>query len=149
MKAKLSEWGNSHGIRITSAMIEHLNVRAGDELEVQFTNKGIEIVKTTRSVDYVKAVSQEILKHLLETTAPVQIVADPYAESDVAYLVIALNPCNPLVRIVPKGTPDAHATLADAKEAARQILQTAIEEARLSLVNLRQLGVDNINYIAL
>ena len=45
MKLKVSEWGNSHGVRITAAMMKHLNVKAGDEVEVNITENGVEIIK--------------------------------------------------------------------------------------------------------
>lgn len=68
---------------------------------------------------------------------------------NVDYVVVAINPCSPLIREVTKGTPHAYSTLADAKEAARQIIQSSIAEAQKSLSELRQLGIDNISYIAL
>lgn len=149
MRSKVTEWGNSHGIRITTAMLDHLNVGPGEEVNVSLTSKGIEIVKNKKSIDYVKAVTQEVLDTVIESTEPVRTVDDPYAETDIAYLVIAINPCEPLVRVVPKGTVDSYLTLADAKEAARQIVQTAIARATRSLADLRQLGIDDISYVAL
>jgi antitoxin component of MazEF toxin-antitoxin module len=149
MKSKVTEWGNSHGIRITSAMMEHLNVAPGEEIEIHLTDRGLEIVKNDRSVEYVKSVAQEVLDAILESTDPVRQVSDPYAQIDVDYLVVAIDPCKPLIREVPKGTANAHQTLADAKEAARQVLQSTIAEAKASLADLRQLGIDNIHYITL
>jgi len=49
MKMKISEWGNSHGIRITSPILEHLNVVSGDQINYKLTDNGIEIIKNTQS----------------------------------------------------------------------------------------------------
>ncbi|MFK8067341.1 MAG: hypothetical protein AB8D52_03770 [Gammaproteobacteria bacterium] len=148
MKTKVTEWGNSHGIRMTSVMMEHLNIQTGEEIEMDLTNKGIEIIKSKRSVGYLKTVSKEIHETVLAQTNPVQIVDDPYLESEVAYIVVDINSCAPLIREVPPGTKNSFATLADAKEAARQLLQASIAEAQQSLSDLRQLGIDNISYIS-
>ena len=149
MKSKVTEWGNSHGIRITSAMMDHLNVSSGENVDINITDQGIEIIKNDPSIEYIKAVDQEVLDAIIEKTDSVKQVNDPYVELDVGYLIIAINPCKPIIREVPKGTPDSSPTLADAKEVARQILQTAIAEAKDSLSELRQLGIDNISYVAL
>lgn len=149
MKLKVSEWGNSHGVRITSAMMEHLKIQAGDEVEINLTSKGIEIIKNDRSLDYLASVKQGILDSLQSQTSPVTQVEDPYSENSVAYIVIDIDPCNPLIREVPKGTENSFSTLADAKEAARQKIQSSIAKAQKSLTELRQLGIDNITYIAL
>lgn len=149
MKLKVNEWGNSHGVRITAAMMQHLNVRAGDEVEVNITDNGVEIIKNSRSVDYLDTVKSELLDSIRKQSEPVVQVDDPYAEGDIEYIVIAINPCSPEIRQVPKGTENAFATLADAKEAARQHIQSSIAEAKKSLSDLRQVGIDNISYIAL
>lgn len=149
MKSKVSKWGNSHGVRITGAMMEHLNIQPGEEAELNFTSKGIEILKSNASVDYLKAVSKDIFNTVMEQTSPVKVVDDPYSESDVAYIVVDIYRCAPLIREVPSGTKGAFSTLADAKEAARQVLQTSIAEAQKSLSELRQLGIGNISYISL
>jgi len=149
MKAKLSEWGNSHGMRITTAMMKHLNIQPGDEVDVRLTDQGIEILKRAVTVNDLHAVAKKVLTAIKKTSKPVAVVEDPYAESKVAYIVIDINPCAPLIREVPVGTKGAFATLADAKEAARQILQTSIADAQKSLSELRQLGINNINYISL
>jgi len=149
MKAKVSEWGNSQGIRITGPMLDHLNIASGDEIDIRFTDKGIEIVKSTYSQEYVRAIAQDAIDGILATTEPVKTVKDPYAESDIGYLVVTINPCKPIVREVPKETPGAYKTLTDAKEAARQVLQSTIADAKVSLTELRQTGVPNITYIAL
>jgi len=149
MKSKVTEWGNSNGIRITSAMMAHLNVEPGEELELKLTSKGIEIVKNIISLDGIKNIKEEFLQELYKNSEPVKVLSDPYAETDAAYIVISLNPCQPEIREVAKGAPDSYTTLADAKEAARQIVQAAIAEAKDSLGNIRQLGIDDISYIAL
>lgn len=149
MKTKISEWGNSHGIRITSPMLEHLNVSSGDELSFMLTEKGIEIMKNTHPEAHAKSVAQGAIDTLLNASEPVKTVSDPYAESDISYQVIAINPCKPILREVPKDTPDAYPTLVDAKEAARQLIQEAITDAKQALIELRQLGVENIAYITL
>ncbi len=148
MKVKISEWGNSHGVRLSSAVLEHLKVQAGDEVEVNLTKSGMEIVKkeTLKSFTSVK---QEILDDLLSRTDPVELVNDPYAETDVAYVVIDINPCAPVIRQVSKDSENSFATLTDAKEAARQIIQASIAEAQKSLMELRQLGIGKITYISL
>ncbi len=149
MKAKISEWGNSHGIRMTAPMLDHLNVESGVELNIKLTDKGVEIMKNTHSQEYVTTVAQETINGLLATSEPVKTVDDPYAESGTGYLVITVNPCKPVLREVSLETPDCYKTLTDAKEAARQVIQNAIADAKESLTELRQIGVENITYIAL
>lgn len=149
MKMKVSPWGNSQGIRITGPLLDHLNISPGAELVINLTDKGIEIMKSTFSQDYVKEVAQEVIDGILATSEPVKTVDDPKAELEVGYLVIAINPCQPMLREVPKDTPGAYRTLAEAKEAARQGLQNAMAEAKASLTELRQVGIEKITYIAL
>ena len=149
MKAKVTAWGNSHGIRIPAPVMEHLNIQSGDDLTLVVTERGVEILKNDKSVDYLNTITQDVLDALLANSQPVRIVQNPYGETDVDYLVIAINRCQPIIREVPKATPGAHTTLADAKEAARQTLQLAIAEAQQSLSALRQVGIDNISYIGL
>ena len=149
MKIKISRWGNSQGVRITGPLLDHLNVTSGAELVVNLTDNGLEIMKNTLSQDYVKEVAQEVMDGILATSEPVKTVNDPEAELEVGYLVIAINPCQPRLREVPKDTPGAYRTLAEAKEAARQVLQNAMAEAKESLTELRQVGIEKITYIAL
>ncbi len=149
MKLKVTEWGNSHGIRITSAMMEHLNIDAGDNIQMNFTDKGVEIVKNNQSLSYLEEVKASLLESIYAQSAPVVPVDDPYKEADIAYIVIAINPSSPEIRQVPKDTENAFYTLADAKEAARQYIQTSINEAEKSLSELRQVGIANISYISL
>lgn len=149
MKLKVSEWGNSHGVRITGAMMTHLNIQAGDEVDVNLTENGIELTKRGSPLGDLSSIKQDILNAFLNQSDPISQVDDPYSESDVDYIVIDINPCAPVIREVPKGTSHAFITLADAKEAARQIIQAAIAEAQKSLTELRQVGIDNIAYITL
>lgn len=149
MKTKVSKWGNSQGIRITGLLLDHLNVTPGDEIDIKLTEKGAEITKYAPSQEYVKTIAQEAIDGMLITTESVKTIDDPYVESDIGYLVIAINPCKPILREVPEKTPGAYRTLTDAKEAARQILQNAIAESKTSLAELRQVGVENITYIEL
>lgn len=149
MKAKIAEWGNSHGVRITAPILEHLNALSGDQLELKLTDKGLEILKKSHSSEYVHAVAQQVTADMLASSEPVKIVKDPYAESDIHYQLITIDPCKPIIREVSKGTPNSYTTLADAKQAARQVIQTAINEAKNSLAEIRQVGVENITYIAL
>ncbi|WP_250461084.1 hypothetical protein [Microbulbifer litoralis] len=92
---------------------------------------------------------EKAIDDVLRSTAAVRIVEDPYSETDVGYLVVTLNPCRPLIREVRKGTPGSYKTLVDAKEAARQAVQGAIAEANTALQEIRQLGIDDIDYISL
>lgn len=149
MKIKINRWGNSHGIRIPSSLLEHLNVASGEEVDVKITERGIELLKSAPSLEHAKNVVEEAIAGILESTAPVQTVENPYAETDTGYLVVTLNPCKPIIREVPKETLGAYITLVDAKEVARQAIQKAIAEANDSLTELRQLGIDNISYITL
>src|SRR5690606_15354245 len=123
MKLKVSEWGNSHGVRITGAMMKHLNIQAGDEIEVNLTENGIELTKRGSSLGDFASIRQDILNALMDQSDPVSQVDDPYSESSVDYMVIDINPGAPVIREVPKDTPNAYTTLVDAKEAARQVIQ--------------------------
>lgn len=149
MKLKVSEWGNSHGLRISSSIMDHLKIHAGDEVEVNLTNNGIEITKSGYSLDFLDSVKRELLDSILAQTNPVDLVEDPYVESAVAYIVIDVEPYNPIIREVPKGTLGSFSTLVDAKEAARQKIQSTISQAQKSLAELRQIGINEIAYIAL
>ena len=130
-------------------MLEHLNAAPGDKLELKMTDKGLEILKNSYSKEYVDSIAQETIKGMMESSQSVRTVKDPYAKSDIHYQLISINPCKPVIREVSKDTPDSFATLADAKEAARQIIQATINEAKDSLVELRQVGIENITYISL
>ena len=149
MKSKVTVLGNSHGVRMSSTMMQHLKAKAGDDIEIKFTSSGIEISNNNTSMDYLSAVTKDVLDATLAQTHAVNLVKDPYSASEVAYLVIAINTCTPLIREVPLGTKGSYTTLANAKEAARQILQASISTAQKSLSDLRQLGIDNITYISL
>jgi hypothetical protein len=106
-------------------------------------------MKNDQALNHLKFAQKELLDSLLAQTGQVSRVEDPYAETDIAYIVIDINPCSPLIREVPKGTENSYSTLSDAKEAARQRIQASIAEAQKALSNLRQLGIDDIGYIAL
>lgn len=134
---------------MTAPMLDHLNVKSGVELNIKLTDKGVEIMKNTHSQEYVTTVAQETIDGLLATSEPVKTVDDPYTESGIGYLVIAVNPCKPVLREVPLSTPGCYKTLTDAKEAARQIIQNAIADAKEALTELRQVGIENITYVAL
>ena len=113
------------------------------------SSNAIEITKSGEPLDYLTSIQQKTLDSLLAQTNSVTRVEDPYSESNVAYIVIDINPCSPIIREVPKGTENSFSTLADAKEAARQKIQSSINEAQKSLTELRQIGIDNITYISL
>lgn len=122
---------------------------SGDMPGLRLTEKGIEIMKNIHSEDYVKSIARDAINGMLEISKPVKVVDDPYAETETAYLVIAVNPCKPILREVPKETPGAYHTLVDAREAARQLIQNAVADAKQSLAELRQVGVEKIAYITL
>lgn len=90
-------------------------------------------MKHTHYQEHVKAVTQEAIDKILATSDPVKTVDNPYTESDIEYLIIAINPCKPILREVAKEKPGAYRTLTDAKEAARQILQNTITDAKTFL----------------
>ena len=98
---------------------------------------------------YIKAIITKSIKESIVSSSPVKIVQDPYIETDVAYIVIAINPCKPVIREVSKGTAGAYSTLVDAKEAARNTIQNAIQEGKDSLSEIRQIGIEKIKYITL
>jgi len=102
-----------------------------------------------RTPKFVADTAKEVLDQILSSTGDVKTVDDPYVETDVNYLVIAINPSNPVIREVPKDTPDSYATLVEAKEVAREVLQNTIAEAQDSLSKLRQIGIREITYIKL
>ena len=84
MKLKVTEWGNSHGVRITAAMMQHLQVKTGDEVAVNMTDNGIEIVKNHQPKDYLDAIKSSLLGSIYQQTEPVDRVENPYAETDAA-----------------------------------------------------------------
>jgi len=147
MKAKLSPWGNSQGIRLPSSITDHLNVKPGDELNFKVTENGVELLKKSSSEQTVKELAKEIIESRMAKSKPVSIASDPYTEGNVNYIVISVDPCKPIIREVAKGTAYAYLTLVDAKEAARDIIQNTINSAKKSLTDLRQVGVEKINFI--
>ena len=45
---RVSEWGNSLGVRLPRALVDHLGLKPGDDLQiVAATSKRIEVVKDT------------------------------------------------------------------------------------------------------
>ncbi len=90
------------------------------------------------------------LARLVEQSTPVlNIVADPSEPSDCKYIVVVLDPRAPLIREVPVVTENAFETLSDAKDAAREIIKESLNIANNSLVELRQLGINQIGFIKL
>ncbi len=133
-------WKNSTSKQVLASDTKHRNL----------TSTGIEIFKSNKNPEEcLKAISKDMLDTVLSQTNPVKVVDDPYSESDVAYIVVDINPCAPLIREVPRGAKNSFATLAEAKEAARQMLQSSMAEAQKSLGELRQIGIDEICYISL
>jgi hypothetical protein len=149
VKLKASDWNCSGGDAFVDALMEHLKAQANDEVEINLTPDGIEVIKGGSVVEYLGAAKQAVLDLLLAHTAPVAQVEDPYSHTGVAYVVIGIDPCSPVIREVPAGTSDSHATLVDAKEAARQLIQSALAKASTSLAELRQVGIERIAYISL
>ncbi|MBI3563246.1 MAG: AbrB/MazE/SpoVT family DNA-binding domain-containing protein [Gammaproteobacteria bacterium] len=150
MKLKVSTWGNSQAVRLPSAVLTHLNVTTGAELEVCFTDDGaIQITKAAPNQDTVQRHVEQAIAQVQAMTAEVTPVANPYVETSVDYLVVTINPLAPMIREVPKGTPGAYATLVAAKDAARQVIQHSLQQAQRALAELRQVGVEKITYIAL
>ncbi len=147
MKAKLSSWGNSQGIRLPSSITDHLNAKAGDELNFKITENGVELLKKSDTEQSIINLTKEIIESKVAKSKPVSIATDPYAEGDINYIVISVDPCKPIIREVAKGSKNAYLTLVDAKEAARGIIQGAINNAKESLTDLRQVGVEKINFI--
>lgn len=74
--------------------------------------------------------------------APVRKVADPYVESDVHYLVVALDTLSPDIVEVERGTPGSFRTLQEAKSHAMQALRDRIDEATNALSRIRSIGVE-------
>lgn len=149
MKIKVSKWGNSHGVRFNQVIMDHLRIGVEDDVDVNLTSRGLEIVKKECEIERFRDLSKEIVEALKKKSNPVRRVDNPDAKSDVAYIVIDVNPCAPLIREVPLDTKGSFATLAEAKMVARQILQDAISEAKASLSDLRQVGIAPIEYISL
>lgn len=74
MKLKVSEWGNSHGLRIPGAIVEHLNIKAGDEIDVALTDKGMKIIKNNQTLDYFNAIKTDVTNTILGQSEPVKLV---------------------------------------------------------------------------
>lgn len=149
MKVKINNWGNSHGIRISSTLLDHLNVDSGDEVEIKLTKNGIILMKAPDKEECVNTLIARTIKESIAASSSVKTVKDPYNKTGVEYIVITANPCHPIIREAQKGTAGAYSTLIEAKEAARNIIQNAIKEGKDSLSEIRQVGIDNIEYISL
>lgn len=92
--------------------------------------------------------SAEELARLIEQSAPVTtIVDDPSEPSIHKYIVVVLDPRDPLIREVSVATENAFATLSDAKCAAREVIKDSLNIASNALANLRQLGIKEIKFI--
>ncbi|VAW42352.1 hypothetical protein MNBD_GAMMA01-1116 [hydrothermal vent metagenome] len=118
-------------------------------LKVKLTKRGIELMKCTNMLNVYKKLSSQILDDLITQSSPVKIVNDPNSETDNNYIVISINPSAPIIREVPKDYEGSYRTLAQAKQASREIIQKSIEDAKQSLVELRQVGLNTIRYINL
>ncbi len=149
MKIKINKWGNSHGIRLSASLLEHLNVKNGNQIEFRLTNEGIELLKNNNSIDFLNQVKTQVLDDLIKQSFPVSLTTNPNIEAENDYIVIGVNPTKPIIREVEKGYLGAYRTLADAKYAARQLIQQSIDEAKHSLSEVRQIGIDTIRYIEL
>ena len=147
MKTKINKWGNSHGIRLSASMLEHLNADNGSQVEVKLTKNGIELVKNTDSVDVFNQMKTQMLDDLIKQSYPVKIVNDPNKEGDNDYIVISIDASMPLIREVVKGFEGGFKTLADAKHEARKIIQKTIGQSKKTLSEIRQIGIDTIQYI--
>jgi hypothetical protein len=73
---------------------------------------------------------------------PVARVQDPYAETDVHYLVTGAETMSPDIVEVEKGTPGSFRTLQDAKTHTMRLLRDRIEEGMDSLDRVRAIGVE-------
>lgn len=149
MKSKASDWNCSDGDTLAGRLLAHLNSQVREGGQLNLAPGGLEVVRDGHAMDYLSSFQQAILQWLLANTSPVARVDDPYAQTGIAYVVIAIDPCSPVIREVAEGTPDSYSTLVDAKEAARQVLQSTLEKASNSLTDLRQVGIDRIGYISL
>jgi len=56
---QVSKWGNSLGVRLPKALVEELNIEAGDEIElIRNENKQFEIRKIDRRKAFLEAISK-------------------------------------------------------------------------------------------
>ena len=149
MELNAVEWSSGSSGTLIDAVLRDLKAPVSDEAKVSAAAGGVEIIQNARAVELLATVRQAMLDLLLIGTAQVAQVEDPYIQTHAAYLVIDLDPCCPVIREVPIGTEKSYPTLVDAKEAARQIIQSALATASKSLVDLRQVGVEKITYISL
>jgi len=73
---------------------------------------------------------------------PVSRVDNPYTESDVHYMVVALDTMKPNIIEVEKDTPGSFKTLQEAKSYIMRELRDRIAEGMGSLDRIRQIGVE-------
>lgn len=149
MKFEAPDLNCSDADTLAGRLLAHLNSQVREGGQLNLAPGGLEIIQDGRTTDYLGSLREAILQWLLANTSPVARVDDPYAETGTAYVVIGIDPCCPVIREVAEGTPNSYSTLVDAKEAARQILQSTLEKASNSLTDLRQVGIDRIGYISL
>ena len=64
-------------------------------------------------------------------------------------MIIDIDPYQPIIREVPKGYNKAYKNLADAKYAARKLVQQSIQTSKKALADIRQVGIEKIKYINL
>lgn len=94
--------------------------------------------------------STDELQKLIDASHPVsKCVKDPSDISGCKYIVIVVDPRDPMLREVELSSKDAFETLSDAKDAAREVIKESINLANASLKNLRQIGTEDIGYIEL
>jgi len=48
MTTTIQKWGNSHGIRIPKIMLEQLNIKENEEIDLKIENESIVVKKTYR-----------------------------------------------------------------------------------------------------
>ncbi len=137
------------GDEILERFLAHLDAYRARGTEMSLAAGGLEFLRHGQAENYLESLQQTVLDWLLARTSPVARVDDPYAKANVAYVVICIDPCSPVIREVAEGTPNSFATLVDAKDAARRILQTSLERASSSLADLRQVGIDRIGFVSL
>lgn len=93
---------------------------------------------------------EDELESLAARSSPVStIVGDPSITSNSKYIVIVIDPRDPMIREVPASSEKAFETLSDAKDAAREVIKESLNIASKSLANLRQIGIDEIGFIKL
>ena len=86
----------------------------------------------------------------MSSSSPVEtIVDDPSKTSECKYIIIVVDPRDPMIREVPDSTENAFQTLSDAKDSAREVIKESLNIANKALTNLRQIGIAEIGFIKL